>query len=173
MDLPAGLGSQHPSRAIYLLPEVAVYKMAVRSMIRRNINALNQGRYQPALAMFAADGELAFPGDNSWARQFRAPQPGRHVCASHRGRDEIETFLRSYTDHHIQMVIEDILVNGPPWNTRVAVRAHVWATGPDGDEEVYTNRAVIMARTSWGRIRQQEDYEDTERAAAYSALYPA
>jgi ketosteroid isomerase-like protein len=123
--------------------------------------------------MFAADGELAFPGYNSWARQFRELRPGRRVYASHRGRTEIEAFLRSYTEHGIQMTIEDILVNGPPWNTRVAVRAHVWATGPDGGEDVYTNRAVIMARTSWGRIQQQEDYEDTERAAAYSAVYPA
>lgn len=150
-----------------------MYKAAVRSMIRRNLAALNEGRYQPTLAMFMTDAELTFPGDNSWSRQFRPPQPGRHGYASHRGRAEIETFLRSYTEHRIQMKIEDILVNGPPWNNRVAVRVHVWAPHPDSGDDVYTNRAVVMVRTSWGRIRSQEDYEDTERAAAFSVLYPA
>ena len=71
-----------------------------------------------------------------------------------------------YTHHRIQMSIEDILVNGPPWNTRVAVRAHVWAPGPDGGD-VYDNRAVLMINVRWGAIRRQEDYEDTERAAMF------
>lgn len=143
----------------------SMYKAAVRALIRRNIRALNQGNYGPALAMFDQDAELTFPGDNSWARQFRLPQPGREVFPTHRGRAEIETFLRTYVENRIQMEIEDILVNGPPWNTRVALRVHDWIQGPDG-ADIYANRAVLMVRTSWGRIRSQEDYEDSERAAA-------
>ena len=38
--------------------------------------------------------------------------------------------------------------------------------GPDG-KDVYTNRAMLVVRTVWGRIREQEDYEDTERVAAF------
>ena len=64
------------------------------------------------------------------------------------------------------MAIEDILVNGPPWNIRVAVRAHVWAAAPDASD-AYDNRAVLMMNTRWGRILRQEDYEDTQRAAAF------
>jgi hypothetical protein len=64
--------------------------------------------------------------------------------------------------------IEDILVNGPPWNTRIALRAHVWAVDPDGGD-AYGNRAVLMINARWGKIRRQEDYEDTERAAAFDA----
>jgi ketosteroid isomerase-like protein len=142
-----------------------VYKAAVRFLIRRNIRALNEGDYRPALAMFSQDAELTFPGDNTWARQHRVPQPGRQAFPTHRGRGEIETFLRTYVSNHIQMEVEEILVNGFPWNTRVAVRVHDWISGPDGGD-VYSNRAVLMVRTSWGKIRSQEDYEDSERASA-------
>ncbi len=48
-----------------------MYKAAVRWMIRRNIGRLNEGDYRPALAMFARDATLSFPGDNSWSNQHR------------------------------------------------------------------------------------------------------
>ncbi len=143
-----------------------MYKSAVRWMIRRNIAKLNDGQLRPVLSMFAADAELCFPGVNTWSCQFRPAVTGRRAFASHRGRDEIEAFLVRYTHHRIQMSIEDILVSGPPWNTRVAVRAHVWAAGADGGD-VYDNRAVLMINVRWGAIRRQEDYEDTERAALF------
>jgi ketosteroid isomerase-like protein len=145
-----------------------MYKAAVRWMIRRNIAALNAGRHEPALAMFDRDATLSFPGINSWSGQFRTPTTGRTAFVSHDGREEIEAFLRRYVSHGIQMSVEDILVNGPPWATRVAVRAHVWAAGPDG-ADVYDNRVVLMVDTRWGKIQRQEDYEDTERAAAFDA----
>jgi ketosteroid isomerase-like protein len=135
-------------------------------MIRRNIAQLNEGRYGPVLAMFADDATLTFPGDNSWSRQQRPPQPGRSAYPTHRGRAEIEQFLQRYVDHGIQMVVEDVLVNGPPWNTRAAVRVHDWIPGEDG-EDLYANRAVLMVSSRWGKIRAQEDYEDSERVAAY------
>jgi hypothetical protein len=67
------------------------------------------------------------------------------------------------------MVVDDILVNGPPWNTRVAIRVHHWVIGADGTDS-YTNRAVLFVSTRWGKIKSQEDYEDTERIAAYDRL---
>lgn len=143
-----------------------MYKIVVRMMIRRNIRLLNEGRYEAALAMFARDAELTFPGDNTWSRQHRLPVRGRSAFATHRGRGEIEAFLQRYVDHHIQMEVDDILVNGPPWSTRAAVRVHHWVSGPEGDD-LYSNRAVLMVRTSWGRIRVEEIYEDTERVAAF------
>jgi len=143
-----------------------VYKTMVRMLIRRNIRLLNQGRYQPALAMFAPGAELVFPGDNTWSRQYRPPVGGREAVPTHEGREEIEAFLQRYVDHRIQMEIEDILVNGPPWNTRAAVQVHHWVIGPDGDD-AYSNRAVLMVSTAWGRIRRQEDHEDTERVSAF------
>jgi hypothetical protein len=95
---------------------------------------------------------------------------GRAPFVTHRHRGEIAAFLERYVAQGIQMSIEDVLVNGPPWRLRVAVRAHVWATGPDG-EDVYDNRAVLVLDTRWGRIHRQEDYEDTERAAAFDRAW--
>jgi ketosteroid isomerase-like protein len=143
-----------------------VYKAAARALIRRSIRRLNEGRYDAALAMFARDATLSFPGDNSWSRQHRDPPRGRDHCPTHRGRSEIEDFLRRYVEHGIQMEVEDILVNGPPWNTRAAARVHDWIVDESGNE-LYSNRAVLFVRTRWGRIVEQEDYEDTERVTAY------
>lgn len=149
-----------------------MYKAAVRMLIRRSVTALNEGDYRPALGMFAREAQLSFPGGNSWSRQHRDPDPGRDAFATHRGHDEIEAFLRRYVEHGIHMEVEDILVNGPPWNTRAAVRVHHWISGPDGSD-AYANRAVLMVRTAWGKIRSQEDYEDTERVSAFDKAHAA
>jgi len=138
-------------------------------MIRRNIERLNAGDLGPTLAMFADNATLSFPGDNSWATMERPTTVGREAFATHRGRDEIRRFLERYVAQGMHMVVDDILVNGPPWHTRAAVRVHHWVTGPDGTD-VYTNRAVLFVDTRWGRIQTQEDYEDTERVAAYDRV---
>src|SRR4051794_35119478 len=146
-----------------------MYKAGVRWMIRRNIAKMNRGDYAPALAMFAPDATLAFPGDNSWAGEFHRPEPGREPSVSHRNRDEIEGFLRRYVATGMQMVVDDILVNGPPWNTRAAARVHHWIPGPDG-RDLYNNRAILFVHARWGKIQAQEDYEDTERVAALDLI---
>jgi ketosteroid isomerase-like protein len=141
-------------------------------MIKRNIARLNAGDYRPAFAMFASDATLTFPGANTWASMFRPLARGRRAVPTHRGRAEIEAFLRRYTQQGIQMEVEDIVVNGPPWRARAAIRCHDWVSGQDGND-LYNNRAVLWVRTRWGRIVEQEDYEDTERSAAYDALMAA
>ena len=146
-----------------------MYKTAVRYWIKRNIRKLNEGNYRPALAMFAADGTLSFPGDNSWAAQYRTPVRGQTRFVTHENRDEVEGFLVRYVATGMQMTVEDVLVNGPPWNLRAAARVHHWAPGPGG-EEIYANRAILMVRTVWGKIREQEDYEDTQLVAAFDRV---
>ena len=143
-----------------------MYKATVRWMIKRNIQRLNAGDFAPTIAMFADDATLSFPGDNSWSNMIRPVQTGREAFVTHRGPDELRRFLQRYVDQRIHMVVDDILVNGPPWNTRAAVRVHHWVVGADGTD-VYANRAVLFANTRWGKIRAQEDYEDTERVAAF------
>jgi ketosteroid isomerase-like protein len=145
-----------------------MYKALTRALIRRNIDALNQGRYGPALAMFASDATLTFPGDNSWSRMFRSPSTGRSGAPTHRGRAEIEAFLQRYVAAGLQMEVEDILVNGPPWKARAAVRVHDWVPGTGADR--YANRAVLFVSARWGKVVEQEDYEDTERVAAFDAI---
>lgn len=145
-----------------------MYKATVRWMIRRNIRQLNNGNYRPALAMYRDDARLAFPGNKSWATQHRPTEKGRAPFATHRGRNEIEAFLQRSVDEGLQMAVEDIVVNGPPWNTRVAVRVHDWSVDDNGSDR-YNNRAVLWVNSVWGKIRTHEDYEDTGRAAAFDA----
>ena|SRR6266700_3876679 len=142
-----------------------MYKAAVRMLIRRNIRLLSEGQYKPTLAMFTDDAAVTFPGQNRWSREHRTLRRGRSAFATHRGRDEIESFLQHLVDHGIQMQVEDILVNGPPWNTRAAVRVHEWIPGADGND-IYANRGVITVHVVWGKIRSQEDYFDTELLSA-------
>ncbi len=60
------------------------------------------------------------------------------------------------------------MINGPPWNTRIALRVHDYALAPDGTD-AYTNRAIAFLTLRWGRLVSWEDYEDTERVAKWDA----
>jgi ketosteroid isomerase-like protein len=140
-------------------------KALVRALTRRGIDRLNAGDPELLLRLARPDAVLAFPGANSWAAMFRPVEKGRVIHPTHRGVDECRAFAARFVDEGIQFVIEDILVNGPPWNMRVAIRAHDYLPGPDGDE--YNNRAVAFLELRWLRLVSWEDYEDTERVAAF------
>ena len=135
-----------------------MYKMAVRWMIRRNVRAIAAGDVAPALAAYADDAVLVFPGDGIWAGE-------------HRGRAAIEQFLRRFVEAGIVGETHEILVSGPPWNTKICVRFTDFAR--DGDKVVYENRAILFGLAKWGKIVYQEDYEDTQKAAAFDAYLAA
>lgn len=139
-----------------------MYKAAVRAMVRRGIRELNAGDPGFLLKLASPDVVLCFPGDNSWARMFRPVVKGTKRHVTHRGVDECRAFAERFAAQGLHLEVEDILVNGPPWRTRVAVRAH------DSDpDRTYTNRAVAWLELRWGRLVAWEDYEDTERVAAW------
>ncbi len=144
-----------------------MYKASIRALLRRSIDKLNSGDYSLMLKMASPDFELAFPGENSWATMFRPLQRGRRRHVTHRGVNEAAAFADRFVAEGIQFQIEDILVNGPPWNTRIALRVHDFLPGDDGAADVYNNRAVLFLELRWGRLLRWEDYEDTERVAAW------
>ena len=144
-----------------------MYKAAVRALVRHSIAKLNQGDATLLLRLASANAELAFPGDNSWAGIHRPVEKGRARHVTHRGIEECRTFAERFVGEGIEFAIEDILVNGPPWNLRVAVRAHDFIASPTGGDDVYNNRAVLFLEMRWGRLVRWEDYEDTERVAAW------
>ena len=144
-----------------------MYKAAIRALVRHSISTLNRGDATLLLRLASPDAELAFPGDNTWAAMHRPVEKGRHRHVTHRGVDECRTFAERFVNEGIQFEIEDILVNGPPWNLRVAVRAHSFIAGPTGGEDLYNNRAVLFLELRWGRMVKWEDYEDTERVATW------
>ena len=129
-------------------------KWAVRRMIRNDVRRLREsGDIGPTLRRYRDDATLVFPGTSSWSGE-------------HRGKPAIEAFLRRFVAVGLEGETDEILVNGPPWNTMVCVRFTDHAAGPDG-EIVYENRAVLFARIVWGKIVFQEDYEDTQKVEAF------
>lgn len=138
-----------------------MYKAILRAVVRHSFRRLNEGDPSFALRLAAPDAAIAFPGDNSWSTMFRPAEQGRQQHTSHRGIDECRAFADRFCSAGIQFDIEDILVNGPPWNTRVAIRANDYVPSADGYE--YTNRVVAFLTIRWGRIHRWEDYEDTVR----------
>ena len=134
-----------------------MYKASIRALLRYSIRKLNDGDYSLMLKLASPDFELAFPGDNSWSTMFRPQQPGRQRYSTHRGIDETVAFADRFVDEGLQMIIEDILVNGPPWNVRVAMRVHDFIAGAD-DQDVYNNRAVLFLEIRWGRLVRWETF---------------
>lgn len=96
---------------------------------------------------------------------YRPVRKGRAAEWTHVGIEEFRGFADRFASTGLQFEVEDILVNGPPWRTRVAVRAVDHLAGPDGDE--YNNRVVAFLELRWGRLLRWEDYEDTERVAEW------
>lgn len=145
-----------------------MYKATLRAGIRFAIGKLNDGDASLLLKLARPDALIAFPGHNSWATMFRPVEKGRERHATHRGVDECRAFADRFTAEGVQFELEDILVNGPPWNTRVAMRVQSFRPGPNGVDD-YNNRAIAVLELRWGRLVAWEDYEDTERVAAWDA----
>lgn len=145
----AGCATAAAARAA--LPRVLLAKL------RRDLHALNSGDHRPLLANYADDAVLRFnEGDHRWSGE-------------HRGRQEIERFLRDFAAAGLQGQIRQLFVAGPPWRMTLIARFDDHATGPDG-QQLYSNRTVLLVRTRWGRIVHHEDfYEDTERIQTLEA----
>ena len=146
-SLMAGAGAAIAVRAV--LPRLALLKL------RRDVRLLNEGDYEPTLAGYADDAVMRFnEGPHRWSGDYR-------------GKAAIERFLREFTAAGLKGEIRDLWIEGPPWAMTLIARFDDRATGPGG-EELYSNRVVIVARTRWGKIVEQDDfYVDTARILAF------
>jgi ketosteroid isomerase-like protein len=132
-----------------------MYAAAVRFMIRRGLRALMAGDITPMLSRYDDDAVVIFPGRSSWGREYR-------------GLHEIGEFLQRCVDIGLHIEIDEIIVKGWPWRTTAILRGRDFVTDPGGTV-IYHNRVLIVAESSWGRIRHQEDYLDTQRVAGLDA----
>ena len=132
-------------------------RQALLARFRRDVRQLNAGRHEGLLAAYDDDAVLRF-------------HDGRHRWAgTHRGRAGIGTFLRNFTRAGLQGEIRELWLGGPPWALTLVARFDDRAQGPDG-ETLYRNRVVLVVRTRWGRIVEQDDFfEDTGRIDEFEA----
>ena len=136
-----------------------LYAWAVRSLLRRNLRELRAGNPEPLFRAYADDVRFVFPGESSWTADVR-------------GRDAVERWVRRALEAGLELEPDEILVNGPPWNTSVCLRFSDRALAPDG-EVVYTNRGVIFGTIVWGKVTYYEVHEDTQKVAEFDEYLAA
>ena len=130
-----------------------MYRWAVAKGIRLGYRRLVAGKPGLVLALAADDVEFSFPGDNSFA--------GILV-----GKQALATWVRRFASLQPRFDIHDVLVAGPPWNTRVAL------TFSDAIGADYQNRGMEYIRLRWGRIHQVEVHLNTETIHEWESSHP-
>jgi ketosteroid isomerase-like protein len=129
-----------------------MFSWLTKQVLTYNMNRLNAGDVRPTLLLDAEDVRFSFPGDSSWAGEFR-------------GKRELRAWLDRFVSVGLQIFAEEVVVKGFPWSQTVCVRGHDCLRTPQG-ELVYQNRYVIWGHLAWGRLREYEVYEDTQKSKA-------
>lgn len=127
-----------------------MYTRLVSRLIARRLEILSSGNAEPLMRSFGNGARFAFPGEHSWALDTT-------------DRAHIAAWFDRFAAQHPQFVIEDVVANGPPWNMRICTRGRDRIDLPDGSR--YENAWVQYARISWGKIREDRVYLDTQRVA--------
>jgi ketosteroid isomerase-like protein len=123
-----------------------------KKMLSRDMARLRAGDYRPQLRKVAEDVRFRFPGNSSWATELE-------------GKEDLERWLRRFVRVGLQIFPDEVVAKGPPWKTTLTVRGTIHLKNPAG-EIVWENRYVIWGRMAWGRLREYEVYEDTQKSAA-------
>jgi hypothetical protein len=130
-----------------------MYARLVDRHTRRVYAHFNAGNAEPAIKRFAEDAHLIFRGKSSLAADLQ-------------GKPDIAGWLRNLMQLDLRWQIHDVVVQGPPWNTRLVTRYTVSAGHrPGHDRLVY--EGVQYARLRWGRVRLDDILPDTEAVASY------
>jgi hypothetical protein len=90
----------------------------------------------------------------------------RVVAGSFHGKAELDRWLRRFASLSPEFRIHDVLVAGPPWNTRVAM------TFSDAIGADYRNRGMEYLRLRWGKVKAVEVYLNTETIHAWEQRHP-
>lgn len=123
-----------------------------KKMIARNMAKASVGDLGPTLRLDADDVQFRFPGDSSWGGEFD-------------GKAELEPWLQRFADVGLQISPDEVVLKGFPWNQTICIRGCDHLDSQQG-ERVYENRYVIWGRISWGKLRDYEVYEDTQKSKA-------
>src|SRR3974390_989657 len=119
-----------------------MYSWLVSRLIRRGFDRLSAGDPSVILAAFGDGARFVFPGASSWAIDTT-------------DRAEIEAWVGRVGELRPAFTVRDVVVKGPPWNTRVRTRGsdRIQAAGP-----AYANEWVQCARLAWGKLREDVIY---------------
>ena len=125
-----------------------MYKFFVRRIVRRTFARLSKGEYEHVVKQFRPLSRFYFAGDHALGGERRGQQGAREF---------FQETMRRFPG--IQIVPQNILVNGWPWNTVVA--NHFTVAAPRAGGRIYRNEGMQFLRLSWGRIVEDVIFEDT------------
>jgi ketosteroid isomerase-like protein len=132
-----------------------MYKAIVRAKLRRLFAGASRGHWQPIVDGFADDFSYRFVGNT--------PLGGTRTT-----RAAMQAWWKRLLTLFpgAQFTPQEILVEGPPWNTRVMTHMLFSATLPGtagGAPVPYNNEVMQLMHLRWGRITSIVTIEDTQR----------
>lgn len=133
-----------------------MYKRIVRAKVRAVFDQINAGDYMTMVDGLASSFEYRFHGEHALG--------GRRTT-----RESMIRWWQRVLDllPGARFDIQDVLVNGGPWRTRIAVRASISGNLPGGVR--YENTVFQFMTLVWGKVLSVETVEDLqvlERALA-------
>lgn len=126
-----------------------MYKWIVRTKVRAVFDRINAGDSMAMVDSLAPSFEYRFHGD--------------HALGGHRTtRASMIRWWSRVFDllPGARFNIRDVLVNGGPWRTRIAVRASVSGDLPGGER--YENTVFQFMTLAWGKVVSVETIEDLQ-----------
>ena len=129
-----------------------MYKAIVRRIVRAGFLTLSRGDYEQLLRQFHPQVEFFFAGP--------APLGGER-----RGVEAVRAWFQSLFSYFpgVQFAVQQVIVQGWPWNTLVATRLSIAAPGVEGSS--YQNEAMQFLRLRWGKVVEDRVCEDTYKLA--------
>jgi ketosteroid isomerase-like protein len=132
-----------------------MYHRIVANKVHATFAQISTGNWEPMITGMAPTFSYTFYGDSSLSGE-------RHTVEAL--RQWWERSFRLIRDPTFQ--VEEIIVSGGPWATRIATRVRVRATLPD--DSLHENIFMQNMRMRWARITEIHTLEDT--AALQRAL---
>jgi hypothetical protein len=127
-----------------------------KQMVSHTMARARAGDLAPTLRMDAEDIRFRFPGKSRWSGELH-------------GKKNLERWLRQIEATGVQLYPDEVVLQGFPWKQTICIRGYDVLENPEG-ERLYENRFVLWGKIAWGRLREYEAYEDTQKLSALEAL---
>lgn len=125
-----------------------MYRRFIAMKVRQSFAEITAGNWEPAVAIMAPEFTYVFYGDHALSGERHTPEALRAWWSR-----------ATHLIPNPQFTVDDVLVVGYPWSTRVATAVTVTATVPGGHR--YHNVVHQFMRMRWGRIVEVRTLEDT------------
>lgn len=134
------------------------YKIILRKKIINGFAEFSKGNYKPLLDLYADDVHQTFEGN--------------HALGGERfSKDKVEQWFQRFVRLiPSRFTIEDVIVQGGPWNTAAVVVFSDSVNIPG--VEPYVNNGIMNVKIKWGKAKDVHIYVDTVKIIhALNELY--